>query len=102
MAVWYFSAGADRAVIIPTVNEYLVDYLAAPQIYMGVVISIFAIGSILCAPTAGRLSDYFGSSRPLLLFGVTCHLTGSLFYFTALTLSNKIGGRPEIWVTFSR
>ena len=69
---------------------------------MGVVISIFAIGSILCAPTAGRLSDHLGTSRPLLLFGVTCHLIGSVLYFTALTISNTIGGPPEIWVTLAR
>jgi hypothetical protein len=31
VAVWYFSAGADRALIIPTVNAYLTEYLGAPQ-----------------------------------------------------------------------
>jgi len=102
VATWYFSAGADRSLIIPTVNEYLVDYLGAPQAYMGVVISIFAIGSILCAPAAGRLTDWLGTSRPFLLFGICCHLVGAVLYFMALTLSAVTSIPPEIWVTIAR
>lgn len=101
VATWYFSAGADRSLIIPTVNEYL-NYLGAPQVYMGVVIAVFAIGSILSAPTVGRISDRLGTSRPLVLFGITCHLTGAIIYFMAGTMSVTIGLQPEFWVAFAR
>ncbi|CAG5088468.1 Oidioi.mRNA.OKI2018_I69.PAR.g11855.t1.cds [Oikopleura dioica] len=99
VAVWYFSAGADRALIIPTVNAYLTEYLGAAQVYMGVVISIFAIGSIIAAPSLGRICDWLGTSRPLLIFGVSLHLTGSIIYFLAPGLP---GTKPEMWIVFGR
>jgi len=98
VAVWYFSAGADRALIIPTVNAYLTEYLGAPQVYMGIVISIFAIGSIMAAPTLGRICDKIGTSRPLLMFGVSLHLSGSIIYFMA----PQLPGSPENWIVFGR
>ncbi|CBY39855.1 unnamed protein product [Oikopleura dioica] len=66
---------------------------------MGVVISIFAIGSIIAAPSLGRICDKLGTSRPLLIFGVSLHLTGSIIYFMAPTLP---GSRPEMWIVFGR
>ena len=70
---------------------------------MGVVISVFAIGSILCAPTVGRFSDKIGTSRPFLIFGVCCHLLGAIMYFMAPTFAQFTGsGRPELWISVAR
>ena len=82
VSIWYFAAGADRSSVIPTVNEYLMS-LGADQVYLGYVISLFAVGSIISAPLMGRLADKIGTSRPLVLFGICCHLAGSIVYFTA-------------------
>ena len=45
--------------MIPTVNEYLMS-LGADQDYIGYVISLFAVGSIILAPLMGRLADKLG------------------------------------------
>ena len=65
---------------------------------MGIVISIFAIGSIIAAPSLGRICDKIGTSRPLLMFGVSLHLTGSIIYFMA----PQFPGSPENWIVFGR
>jgi len=96
--IWYFAAGADRSAVIPTVNDYI-GYLGANQAYIGIVISIFAVGSIISAPTMGRLADRIGTSRPLVLTGICCHLSGSVVYFLAPYLP---GNEPAAWVSFGR
>ena len=84
--------------VIPTVNDYI-GYLGANQAYIGIVISIFAVGSIISAPTMGRLADRIGTSRPLVLTGICCHLSGSVVYFLAPYLP---GNEPAAWVSFGR
>ena len=37
----------------------------------------------MSAPIMGRLADKIGTSRPLVLFGICCHLAGAVVYFTA-------------------
>lgn len=98
VSVWYFAAGADRSSVIPTVNEYLMS-LGADQDYIGYVISLFAVGSIISAPLMGRLADKLGTSRPLVLFGICCHLCGAVVYFTAPKLP---GTKPELWIVLGR
>ena len=66
--------------VIPTVNEYLMS-LGADQEYLGVVISMFAVGSIISAPLMGRLADKIGTSRPLVMIGICCHLIGAVVTF---------------------
>ena len=73
--------------------------LGADQDYIGYVISLFAVGSIISAPLMGRLADKLGTSRPLVLFGICCHLCGAVVYFTAPKLP---GTKPELWIVLGR
>ena len=85
------------------VNHSIDNIFNQNKVYMGVVISVFAIGSILCAPTVGRFSDKIGTSRPFLIFGVCCHLLGAIMYFMAPTFAQFTGsGRPELWISVAR
>jgi hypothetical protein len=117
VAVWYFSAGADRALIIPTVNAYLTEYLGAPQeryldflrgtldqVYMGIVISIFAIGSLMrlnlkqktffiskSSDKSALLSDRsacFSSKMPLQMINFL--VWGTLFWVTVMLVANYV------------
>ena len=88
----------NLSAVIPTVNDYI-GYLGANQAYMGIVMSIFAVGSIISAPTMGRLTDRIGTSRPLVLTGICCHLSGAVVYFLAPYLP---GNQPAAWVSFGR
>ena len=88
----------NLSAVIPTVNDYI-GYLGANQAYMGIVMSIFAVGSIISAPTMGRLTDRIGTSRPLVLTGICCHLSGAVVYFLAPYLP---GNQPAAWVSLGR
>ena len=73
--------------------------MGAEQFYIGLVIALFAVGSMISAPTFGRIADKIGTSRPLVLVGICLHLSGAVVYFLA---PNLPGDRAAAWITFGR
>ena len=93
------SLGADQARVRQTIIFSGTTKMTLFKAYIGYVISFFAVGSIMSAPIMGRLADKIGTSRPLVLFGICCHLAGAVVYFTAPKLP---GGKPELWSVLGR
>lgn len=78
-------------IVIPLFPFLISRYVPAEEValYLGMLVSIYAVGKFFMAPIMGALSDYFGR-KPILFFSL---LATALGYFTL-----GVGG--SLWVLF--
>ncbi|XP_071944857.1 uncharacterized protein [Antedon mediterranea] len=82
VASWliFLFGGIEYAVIIPTLNLFLLD-LGAPQYFLGMVISAFSFSGLFAAPIFGIWQDRTSKTKSLILFANMFEIGGNFLYF---------------------
>ncbi|CBY35459.1 unnamed protein product [Oikopleura dioica] len=79
---YFFISGCEYALILPTINSYLV-FLGAPSYYLGLVFGAFFLSGLIFAPIFGVLTDKWQNSKWPAVFGILCAIGGNVVYVSA-------------------
>nr|XP_039271231.1 uncharacterized protein LOC120345755 [Styela clava] len=80
MGLYFFFCGVEYAVILPTINGYLIS-LGAEQTFLGIVLASFSFGGLVSAPLYGWVADKTGSTKACVIVGNIGEIIGNLMYF---------------------
>jgi ceroid-lipofuscinosis MFS transporter 7 len=82
LAILWFFAGVEYAVILPTLWLYLQELQMGKHWFLGVVLSAFAAASMISAPVFGLFADK-GRIKRLLVAASVFMVAGNMLYFIA-------------------
>ncbi|CAG5081548.1 Oidioi.mRNA.OKI2018_I69.PAR.g9906.t1.cds [Oikopleura dioica] len=79
---YFFISGCEYALILPTINSYLV-FLGAPSYFLGLVFGAFFFSGLTFAPIFGAITDRLQNSKWPAVFGILCAIGGNIVYISA-------------------
>nr|CAB3263802.1 major facilitator superfamily domain-containing protein 8-like [Phallusia mammillata] len=82
ICLYFFFSGVEYAVILPTLNLYLLS-MDAESYYIGLVLSAFSFGGLISAPVYGRITDKTGSSKVTVMISNLFEIGGNILYLLA-------------------
>nr|CAB3263801.1 major facilitator superfamily domain-containing protein 8-like [Phallusia mammillata] len=92
ICLYYLLSGIEYAVILPTLNNYLLS-LGADKFFIGLVMSAFSLTGLLSAPLYGRFTDKTGSTKATVIFSNLFEIGGNFMYFVATSPLMVLGSR---------
>nr|XP_039252520.1 uncharacterized protein LOC120329804 [Styela clava] len=78
--LYFFLCGVEYAVILPTLNGYLIS-LDGPTGFLGIIMSSFSLTGLLSAPIYGRIADKTGANKMCAIISNIFEIIGNFMYF---------------------
>lgn len=89
---YFFFLGAEYAVILPTLNDYLRS-MDADNTFLGVVLASFSFAGLITAPIYGYITDKMGTAKASIIVGNILEVVGNFMYFVGRNKYFVLGGR---------
>lgn len=89
---YFFFLGAEYAVILPTLNDYLRS-MDADNTFLGVVLASFSFAGLITAPIYGYITDKMGTAKASIVVGNLLEIIGNFMYFVGSNKYFILGGR---------
>lgn len=90
--LYFFFLGVEYAVILPTINDYLIS-LDGDNTFLGIVLAAFSFAGLVTAPIYGRITDKTGSAKACIIVGNILEIIGNFMYFVGKSKYFVLGGR---------
>nr|XP_039253182.1 uncharacterized protein LOC120330339 [Styela clava] len=92
VGLYFFLAGVEFAIILPTLNEYII-YLDGPTGFLGIIISSFSLAGLISAPIYGRISDKSNANKLCAIVSCLFGIVGNFLYFVGGDYRILLGAR---------
>nr|XP_039252377.1 uncharacterized protein LOC120329693 [Styela clava] len=89
---FFFLLGVEFAVILPTLNEYLI-YLDGPTAFFGITISAFSFTGLISSPVYGRIADKTNANKLCAIVSCLFGIVGNFLYFVGRDYRLLLGAR---------
>ncbi|XP_077972707.1 major facilitator superfamily domain-containing protein 8-like [Styela clava] len=92
MGLFFFFSGVEYAVILPTLNGYLITF-DAKQSFLGLVLAAFSFSGMISAPIYGIIADKTRSTKLCVIVANCFEILGNILYFTSTNEYMVLGAR---------
>lgn len=90
--LYFFLSGVEYAVILPTLNGYLLS-MNAEKYFLGIVMSSFSFTGLIFSPVFGSITDRIGTAKLCIIAANVCEIVGNFLYFASLNKYMVWGAR---------